>query len=259
MKSMPSATGVIPDFALSSLVAGADRSRKMDIQMMVWLLKGSDGRNILVDSGFYREKFFPAVEGQRFHEAFGSRRQVRRQTGRDQRHHHHAYALGIMPTAWIFSRRRECGFRKTSTFTTRAKRGRRAIRTAALNPDDVMALVKLNIEGPRQARQWRRSGTDQRHSLLHGRETYVCVAVREREDESRNGDRRFGQYVPLRKPGQACADCADAGCGFKPQGARSDEATRLRSAIDCAGTTTRRSLRGSRNPAMAWRRSSSCL
>ena len=50
--------GVIPDFPVSSLVAGADQSRKLDIQMMVWLLKGPAGRNILVDSGFYRDKFF---------------------------------------------------------------------------------------------------------------------------------------------------------------------------------------------------------
>ena len=50
--------GVIPDFLVSSLVAGADQSRKLDIQMMVWLLKGPGGRNILVDSGFYRDKFF---------------------------------------------------------------------------------------------------------------------------------------------------------------------------------------------------------
>ena len=50
--------GVIPDFRVASLVAGADKSRKMDIQMMVWLLKGPGGRNILVDSGFYREKYF---------------------------------------------------------------------------------------------------------------------------------------------------------------------------------------------------------
>ena len=46
----------IQDFAVSGLVAGADKSRKMDIAMMVWLIKG-DGRNILVDSGFYRDQF----------------------------------------------------------------------------------------------------------------------------------------------------------------------------------------------------------
>src|SRR5215475_10715864 len=50
--------GVIPDFPVSSLVAGADKLRKLDIQMMVWLLKGPGGRNILVDTGFYRDKFF---------------------------------------------------------------------------------------------------------------------------------------------------------------------------------------------------------
>ncbi len=33
----------LPDFPLSGLVAGADRSRKMDIAMMVWLLEG-EGR-----------------------------------------------------------------------------------------------------------------------------------------------------------------------------------------------------------------------
>ena len=49
--------GVIADFPVSALIAGADPARRMDIQMMVWLLKGSGGRNILVDSGFYRQKF----------------------------------------------------------------------------------------------------------------------------------------------------------------------------------------------------------
>ena len=46
----------VKDFAVSGLIAGADKSRKMDIAMMVWLIKG-EGRNILVDSGFYRDQF----------------------------------------------------------------------------------------------------------------------------------------------------------------------------------------------------------
>ncbi len=49
--------GVLPSFAVSGLLAGADPSRKLDIPVMVWLLKGSDGRLALVDSGFYRQKF----------------------------------------------------------------------------------------------------------------------------------------------------------------------------------------------------------
>jgi glyoxylase-like metal-dependent hydrolase (beta-lactamase superfamily II) len=37
-------------------VAGADTSRRLDIAMMVWVLRGS-GRTVLVDAGFHREKF----------------------------------------------------------------------------------------------------------------------------------------------------------------------------------------------------------
>jgi glyoxylase-like metal-dependent hydrolase (beta-lactamase superfamily II) len=51
----------LPAFRMSSLVAGlaagADRSRTLDIAMMVWVLRGPEGRVVLVDSGFYHDKF----------------------------------------------------------------------------------------------------------------------------------------------------------------------------------------------------------
>jgi glyoxylase-like metal-dependent hydrolase (beta-lactamase superfamily II) len=47
----------LPGFRVSGLIAGADTSRRLDIAMMVWLLKGSDGRNVLVDAGFHRDAF----------------------------------------------------------------------------------------------------------------------------------------------------------------------------------------------------------
>jgi glyoxylase-like metal-dependent hydrolase (beta-lactamase superfamily II) len=47
----------IPDFPVSSLVAGADKTRRMTIAMTVWLLEATDGRNMLVDAGFYHERF----------------------------------------------------------------------------------------------------------------------------------------------------------------------------------------------------------
>src|SRR5262249_1143700 len=49
--------GILPGFSVSGLVAGAERDRKIYIPGMVWLLKGSDGRQVLVDSGFYRQRF----------------------------------------------------------------------------------------------------------------------------------------------------------------------------------------------------------
>src|SRR5438309_7671559 len=49
--------GTIPDFPVAELVRGADKQRKLDIAMIVWLVRGG-GRTILVDSGFYRPQYF---------------------------------------------------------------------------------------------------------------------------------------------------------------------------------------------------------
>jgi len=46
----------VPSFPVRALIAGADTSRRMDIAMSVWLLRGNR-RNVLVDAGFYRDKF----------------------------------------------------------------------------------------------------------------------------------------------------------------------------------------------------------
>lgn len=49
-------------FPVASLVQGAEKGRKLDIAMMVWVLKG-EGRTILVDSGFYRPKHLKEWKG----------------------------------------------------------------------------------------------------------------------------------------------------------------------------------------------------
>lgn len=46
--------GTLPGFRVSGLIAGADTSRRLDVALMVWLLKGSNGRTVLVDAGFQR-------------------------------------------------------------------------------------------------------------------------------------------------------------------------------------------------------------
>ena len=66
----------IHDFPVHDLVAGADTTRTTDIAMMFWLLRGPEGRRVLVDAGFYRQKFLdswkpsdfvkPSVAVQRF-------------------------------------------------------------------------------------------------------------------------------------------------------------------------------------------------
>ena len=45
------------------LVQGAEPQRKVDLAMTVWVLKGPDGRTVLVDAGFYRPRVIEEFKG----------------------------------------------------------------------------------------------------------------------------------------------------------------------------------------------------
>jgi glyoxylase-like metal-dependent hydrolase (beta-lactamase superfamily II) len=47
----------VEHFSTAGLVAGADTSRRLDIAMTVWLARIPGSRNVLMDAGFYRDKF----------------------------------------------------------------------------------------------------------------------------------------------------------------------------------------------------------
>lgn len=53
-------------FKVSNLIAGADTSRHIDIAMIVLVLKGSNGRTVLLDAGFYRDKFMTQWKPQEY-------------------------------------------------------------------------------------------------------------------------------------------------------------------------------------------------
>jgi glyoxylase-like metal-dependent hydrolase (beta-lactamase superfamily II) len=44
-------------YSVGQLVAGGDRKQPIDIAMMVWPVRTAEGRVVLVDAGFYRDKF----------------------------------------------------------------------------------------------------------------------------------------------------------------------------------------------------------
>ncbi len=48
--------GTTPGVPTRNFVPDADSTRRMDLSFMVWLLRGSDGRNVLVDAGFYQPR-----------------------------------------------------------------------------------------------------------------------------------------------------------------------------------------------------------
>ena len=48
--------GTLANFPVRGLIAGADTGRRMDVALAVWLVRGN-GRLVLIDAGFYRDKF----------------------------------------------------------------------------------------------------------------------------------------------------------------------------------------------------------
>ena len=138
--------GVIPDFPVSGLVAGADRSRKLDIQMMVWLLKGANGANILVDSGFYREKFFKQWKVKDFIKPSEAVAKVSLKpedvTDLIITHMHwdHADGMDLFPKARVWIQQDEYSYYTGEAWQPNGNHG-------GVDQDDVMALVKLNTEG----------------------------------------------------------------------------------------------------------------
>jgi glyoxylase-like metal-dependent hydrolase (beta-lactamase superfamily II) len=135
----------IPGFAVSGLVAGADPARKMDIAMMVWLVRGG-GKNILVDAGFYREQFFKQwkVEG------FAKPSDAVRRAGVTPEeitdviithmHWDHADGMDLFPNAKIWLQKDELEYYAGTAWQNRRTHG-------GIEPDDVLAAVKLNVQG----------------------------------------------------------------------------------------------------------------
>jgi glyoxylase-like metal-dependent hydrolase (beta-lactamase superfamily II) len=135
----------IPDFAVSGLVAGAEASRKMNIAMMVWLVRGG-GKNILVDSGFYREQFFKQWHVTEF---VNPAEAVRRAGVKPEEvtdiivthmHWDHADGVDLFPNARIWVQKEELEYYAGSAWQSRRTHG-------GIDPDDVLAVVKLNMAG----------------------------------------------------------------------------------------------------------------
>ena len=105
--------GVIPGFSVSSLVVGVDRTRKIDIPVMVWLLKGSNGRIVLVDSGFYRQQYLDQWKPQNFRspaaavEAAGVKADAITDVIISHAHWDHADGADLFPKATVWIQREE--------------------------------------------------------------------------------------------------------------------------------------------------------
>jgi glyoxylase-like metal-dependent hydrolase (beta-lactamase superfamily II) len=138
--------GVLPQFRVSDLVEGADRSRMLDIPVMVWLLKGSDGRRVLVDSGFYRQKFLDQWHPRDFRSpadavtAAGVKPDEITDLVITHAHWDHVDGADLFPKATVWIQREEYRYYTGDAWQTRNGHG-------GIDADDMLALLKINIDG----------------------------------------------------------------------------------------------------------------
>ncbi len=132
-------------FPLAELVKGADPSRKLDIAMMIWLIRGNR-RNILLDSGFYHERFFQDWEVKDFTKPSDALGKVGLKpediTDLIITHLHwdHTDGVDLFPRARIWMQKDELEYDAGEAWQSKNTHG-------GIDEDDVLTLVKLNMEG----------------------------------------------------------------------------------------------------------------
>ncbi len=135
----------IPAFPVAGLVEGADKERKLDIAMMVWLIRGG-GHNIVVDTGFYRPQFFRSwkiTDFVRPDEAV-ARAGVKPDEVTDvvltHAHWDHADGADLFPKAQIWIQKEEYAYYTGAAWQPGGKHG-------GIDPDDVLMLTRMNVAG----------------------------------------------------------------------------------------------------------------
>ncbi len=137
--------GTIPDFPLSGLVKGEEAGKKLDIAMMVWLIRGG-GRNVLVDTGFYRPQFFKSWKVADFirPDQAVARAGVRPEEITDvvltHAHWDHADGADLFPKAQIWIQKDEYVYYTGEAWQSGGKHG-------GIDPDDLEVLLHANTSG----------------------------------------------------------------------------------------------------------------
>ena len=136
----------IANFPVSSLVAGADRTRHMDIAMMVWVLKGVDGRIALVDSGFHRDQYFRQFTVKDYISPPEAIAPLGIKAGDvtdivlSHMHWDHAGGLDLFPSARVWVQKEEYDYYTSDAWQSTNTHG-------GIDADDVLEIVKRNTQG----------------------------------------------------------------------------------------------------------------
>jgi len=136
----------LANFPVSSLIAGADRARRLDIAMMIWVLKGVDGRVAIVDSGFHRDQYFKQFTVKDFVKPsdaiapLGLAPDQVTDIFLTHMHWDHAGGIDLFPAARVWIQKEEYDYYTSDAWQARTTHG-------GIDADDVLEIVKRNIAG----------------------------------------------------------------------------------------------------------------
>jgi glyoxylase-like metal-dependent hydrolase (beta-lactamase superfamily II) len=136
----------VGNFPKSAVVAGADRSQRVDLAMAFWLLKGADGRIALVDTGFHRDRYFKQFAVRDFISPADALGMAGVHPGEvtdiivTHMHWDHAGGLDLFPNARIWVQKDEYEHYVGEAWQSAREHG-------GIDPDDVVEIVRRNIAG----------------------------------------------------------------------------------------------------------------
>jgi glyoxylase-like metal-dependent hydrolase (beta-lactamase superfamily II) len=134
-----------PDVPVSALVVGGPKDVKVDIAMVVWLIRGG-GRTILFDSGFHRDtflKYFPMKDYLRPDDAVklaGVKPEEVTDIVISHAHWDHMGGIDLFPKANVWIQKEEYRYYTMEAWQPAGNHG-------GIDPDDVKQLLQLNTEG----------------------------------------------------------------------------------------------------------------
>src|SRR5579871_1935217 len=135
----------VPKFDVADLVIGAPKDEKVDIAMVIWLIRGG-GHNILFDSGFHHEQWFkdfPMPDYIRPDEAVklaGVKPEEITDIVISHAHWDHMGGIDLFPKATVWIQREEYRYYTGPAWQPGGDHG-------GIDREDVLELVRANAEG----------------------------------------------------------------------------------------------------------------
>ena len=136
--------GTIPQFPHSGLVVGAPAGEKMDIALVIWLVRGQ-GRNILFDTGFHRQQWIDRYKVTDFIPADEAVRLAGVEPGQitdiiiSHAHWDHIGGIDLFPKATIWIQKDEYAYYTGPAWQEGGKSG-------GIDPEDMVNLLRRNTE-----------------------------------------------------------------------------------------------------------------